>query len=191
MHNLLTLSPRIDNKYIETTQEDTVMQGLSKLLSKSAAFMVAKVPYVFGNYTLGWKASHKRISRWYSTNDVYRFPVGAKIRARKCVFGYGIRAEGVVIAHKNHPDITGELENRYVVEITRDSVGDWHRWVNEDYVDPSAERVSETQVHFKWNLENRWCYSTPWHIRMFNSLQSRLAILRREETDTTLRCVHQ
>ena len=158
-----------------------------KVLFQFAALVVAKVPYVFGNLTLGFTPSRKASSRWYNTNDTYRFPIGSKIFVHRKAFGYGIRAEGVVVGYKNHHvGVTGEVGNRYVVEVTSDSVGNWHRWWSEDYVDPNAKRVTKTQIHFKWNLENQWAYSIPWHLRLKEWVEKKLGIVSDRDYNPTL-----
>ena len=115
-------------------------------LNNIAAYLATRLPFI-SSYTLGFGWAGKYIKHWYENNKVFKFKPGDEIELKGQAFGYGLRPQGVIVEC---------VDGRYIVDMTSDDDGDWHRLVNEGYVPDGVTRSTERQTHFKWNIEHQF-----------------------------------
>lgn len=118
-----------------------------------AAWLATRIPILVPSLTLGFGWGSRYIKDWYERNGVYRFKPGDEIElGSRAYFGYGIRPKGIVVGYKSGEDGS----TYYVINMTSDNFGDWHRFFKEGWVPSDVTRSTKIEVHFKWNIEHHF-----------------------------------
>lgn len=125
---------------------------MKQVLNKIAGWLV--LYFLPGGFKLGfgWFAT------WYETNGYHRFKKGdvIKLKSRACC-GFGARPVGKVLEVK-----TGERkEEVYVMEMETDENKDYFAWFKTGKVSENTRRVTQIEVHFKWNIEHMFELASP------------------------------
>jgi len=99
-----------------------------------------------------------KLGDWYEKNPHHKFDEGDILILRdRNAFGYGIRPVAVVNGYELKEDQFGGKAGKYDITMYRDEQGDFSQWMKQNEVPQGVERtVSESEIHFKWNIENQF-----------------------------------
>ena len=94
-----------------------------------------------------------QLGKFYNTNDVFKYPVGQRIRVvARNIVGFGVNARGVIVGHTTNQ----WGENAYMVEMTNDKGVLFVDWMKTGTIPAGAIAETNKQRHFKWNIEHHF-----------------------------------